>query len=79
MDLTKERIVITGGAGFLGRCLQAELVRGGVAETDLLVPRSRDYDLTQSGDVARMYEDMRPTVVLHLAAEVGAAVLPEPV
>lgn len=71
MDLTKECFVITGGAGFLGRCLEAELVRRGVAETDILVPRSRDYDLTQSGDVARMYEDMRPTVVLHLAAEVG--------
>lgn len=71
MDLTKERIVITGGAGFLGRCLRTELVRCGVAEDGLLVPRSRDYDLTQSCDVARMYEDMRPTVVLHLAAEVG--------
>jgi len=71
MDLANERIVVTGGGGFLGRALRAELLRAGVAEERILVPRRRDYDLTRQGDVARMYADMRPTVVVHLAAEVG--------
>ena len=69
MDLSKQRIVVTGGAGFLGRAVRESLARRGV--TEVLVPRRRDYDLTREADVARMYADMRPDVVLHLAAEVG--------
>ena len=68
MDLSKQRIVVTGGAGFLGRAVRESLARRGV--TEVLVPRRRDYDLTREADVARMYADMRPDVVLHLAAEV---------
>lgn len=71
MDLTKERIVATGGAGFLGQHLQRELFRRGVAKTSLLVPLIEDYDLTKEADVIRMYDEMKPTVVIHLAAEVG--------
>ncbi len=71
MDLAKQRIVVTGGAGFLGRHLQARLVEEGVAEDRILVPHIEEYDLTREEDVARMYDDMSPTVVIHLAAEVG--------
>jgi GDP-L-fucose synthase len=71
MDLAKERIVVTGGAGFLGQYLQAELHRAGVRPEGLLVPLIGDFDLTQAADVKRMYAEMRPTVVIHLAAEVG--------
>ncbi len=71
MDLCNERIVITGGAGFLGRHLQDELRRLGAPPDRILVPRIEDYDLTREPDVARMYERMDPTVVVHLAAEVG--------
>lgn len=39
--------------------------------TDIVVPRRREYDLTHEEDVARLYRDARPDVVLHLAAEVG--------
>ena len=71
MDLSKQRIVITGGAGFLGRHLHKALVAAGAREDALLVPLIEDYDLTCERDVERMYADMTPTVVIHLAAEVG--------
>jgi len=71
MDLAQERIVVTGGAGFLGRHLQRELLNRGAVPEDLLIPRIEDYDLTSEAAVIRMYQDMKPTVVIHLAAEVG--------
>ncbi|MFC1635649.1 GDP-L-fucose synthase family protein [Planctomycetota bacterium] len=71
MDLSKERIVVTGGAGFLGKHLQQELLGRGVLPENLLVPLIDDYDLTRETDVVRVYEEMKPTVVIHLAAEVG--------
>ncbi len=71
MNITEQRIVVTGGAGFLGKYLQAELKRRGVGEQNLLVPLIEDYDLTKEADAVRMYDDMAPTVVIHLAAEVG--------
>jgi GDP-L-fucose synthase len=71
MDLSQERIVITGGAGFLGLCLQAKLHEAGVSPENILVPLIEDFDLTKETDVVRMYDQMEPTVVIHLAAEVG--------
>ncbi len=71
MNLTDQRIVITGGDGFLGRRVQVELKSRGVDGSNILIPLIDDYDLTREADVVRMYEQMRPTVVLHLAAEVG--------
>jgi GDP-L-fucose synthase len=71
LDLTRERTVVTGGDGFLGRHLQAELLSRGVPKGAVLVPRIEEFDLTREDHVARMYREMRPTVVLHLAAVVG--------
>ena len=71
MDLSKERIVVTGGAGFLGRCLLRRLREAGAEPDQLLVPHIEDFDLTGEPDVERMYAEMRPSVVIHLAAEVG--------
>jgi len=71
LDLSKERIVVTGGAGFLGKYVQAELRRAGAMPESILVPTIEQYDLTREADVARMYDTMKPTVVIHLAAEVG--------
>jgi len=69
--LSSLRLVVTGGAGFLGRRVCHRLKQAGVPEAQILVPRSRDLDLTHEADVARMYDAMRPDVVIHLAAEVG--------
>lgn len=69
IDLSRERIVITGGAGFLGKHLQAALRKAGAQQ--ILAPTIEEYDLTQEADVTRMYLAMQPTVVIHLAAQVG--------
>ena len=71
MDLTTERIVVTGGNGFLGRHLVARLLQEGVAAEQILVPASSEFDLTHEEAVQRMYLELRPTLVIHLAAEVG--------
>ena len=64
-----DRILLTGGAGFLGRVV-AEQLRGCGYE-HLIIPRRRDFDLTREADVDRLYRQTNPTVVLHMAAEVG--------
>jgi GDP-L-fucose synthase len=69
MELSSARVVVTGGAGFLGRRVVARLeARGCKAIT---VPRSRDYDLRDRAAVQRLYRDARPDLVIHLAAVVG--------
>ena len=64
-----DTIVVTGGAGFLGGFVVRELKICGY--TNIVVPRRREYDLTREGDVERLYADHKPSVVMHLAAEVG--------
>lgn len=71
LDLTKQRIVMTGGAGFLGKHLQQCLLARGVRQEQMLIPLMEDYDLTKEADCVRMYDQMKPDVVIHLAAEVG--------
>lgn len=71
LDLSSQRIVVTGGAGFLGRAVTRVLRERGVPEDRIVVPRRRDCDLTIEADVERLYETARPDVVIHLAAEVG--------
>ena len=71
LDLSSQRIVVTGGAGFLGRAVTRVLRERGVPEDRIVVPRRRDFDLTFEGDVKRLYDTARPDVVIHLAAEVG--------
>lgn len=71
IDLSAKRIVVTGGLGFLGRRLTAQLREMGAAADRLYTPSIEQFDLTREGDVERMYDQLRPEVVIHLAAEVG--------
>lgn len=64
-----DRIVITGGAGFLGSFVVEQLKARGY--DNLVVPRRSQYDLTREGDVEKLFLDAKPNVILHLAAEVG--------
>jgi GDP-L-fucose synthase len=71
IDLSTKRIVVTGGAGFLGQSVCRRLTERGASPERIIVPRRRDFDLTIEAEVARLYETARPDVVIHLAAEVG--------
>ncbi len=71
LDLSQERIVVTGGAGFLGRHLLSALQERGALPEKILVPRREEFDLTREASVVRMYQEMRPSVVIHLAGVVG--------
>ncbi len=63
-----KRVVVTGGAGFLGSFVCDGLRERGV---EPFVPRSKEYDLVDIEGVRRLYRDARPDVVIHLAAVVG--------
>ena len=69
LDLKSKRIVVTGGAGFLGSFVTAALEARGCR--NVFVPRVEDYDLVERDNVRRMYDDLRPNLVIHLAAIVG--------
>jgi GDP-L-fucose synthase len=63
-----KRVTVTGGRGFLGRYVVRLIeAHGG----NVVTFSSSEYDLTKQADVARMYNDHRPEIVIHLAARVG--------
>jgi len=69
MRLADKRVVVTGGAGFLGSCVVEKLRGRGCRE--VVVPRSSDFDLRDRDAITRLYAEARPHVVIHLAAVVG--------
>lgn len=68
-NFEKKRILITGGAGFLGSFVTKEFRKHGCR--DLFLPRSKEYDLVEMTDVKRLMHDVKPQIIVHLAAKVG--------
>jgi GDP-L-fucose synthase len=69
MKLNNRRVVVTGGNGFLGSHLVKRLQAEGCSE--IHIPRSKTCDLVDSRAVARLYDETKPELVFHLAAQVG--------
>ena len=68
-ELTDKRVLVTGGAGFLGSFVVEKLKERGCK--DIFVPRSKDYELVEYEACKRLYKDAKPDIVIHLAARVG--------
>jgi GDP-L-fucose synthase len=68
-QLDGKRVVVTGGAGFLGKHLLRRLERD--ARPRIFVPEYPEWDLTRAADIERLFEEQRPEVLIHLAAVVG--------
>lgn len=69
MRLADKRVVVTGGAGFLGRCVVARLRELGCR--NVFVPRSKECDLRDRDAIIQLYRGAEPDIVIHLAAVVG--------
>ncbi len=69
MDLSNKRIIVTGGAGFLGRQVVKELCQAGAEQEKITVVRSRDYDLREMDKCKQAVASQ--DIVIHLAAHVG--------
>ena len=66
---TDQKVIVTGGTGFLGSYVVRELETHGVGE--VIVPSRRDYDLRQTAEVVRLFDEHPASMVIHLAATVG--------
>lgn len=64
-----KRVVVTGGAGFLGSYVVEKLQERGCK--NIFVPRSKDYDLTKEQSIIDLLNDTNPNMIIHLAAVVG--------
>jgi nucleoside-diphosphate-sugar epimerase len=65
------KIIITGGGGFLGTHLVDKFLTEGYSKEDIFIPRSKDYDLRSTADIKKMFDVFPAEAVIHLAANVG--------
>ena len=71
-DIRGRRVVLTGGSGFLGRCVKQRLQA--LSPSSIHIPRSASCDLRDRRQIENLFSDCRPEIVVHLAAVVGALV-----
>jgi len=69
LNLKEKKIIVTGGAGFLGKFVVKNLEGKGCK--NIFVPLIEDYDLRDIKDIKQMYKDAKADIVIHLAAVVG--------
>ena len=66
---TRKKVVVTGGAGFLGQAVVDLLKKRGCRS--IFIPRKKDYDLRGSSAIQRLLKKTKPDLIIHLAAAVG--------
>ncbi len=69
VNLKEKKVIVTGGAGFLGKYIVKKLKERGCS--NIFVPKIEEYDLRNLGDIIKIYKLAKADIVIHLAAVVG--------
>ncbi len=70
-SLKDKKIVVTGGAGFIGSFVVNKLFQRGVSKENIFIPRNKNYDLRNGQDIKKMFSEFEGDIVIHLAGQVG--------